>query len=113
MKEDKWSFFEMGEPLSFEDLSLYKKRLHKDKMNIDIIFRYLKEMGIYFETIDKKIKECYSFERTTIWNNYSREIRKKSQGQIHWLAQSVLMLFVIPKISSPVMKNGASGQFYP
>ena len=36
------------------------------KMNIDIIFRYLKEMGIYFETIDKKIKECYSFERTTI-----------------------------------------------
>ena len=66
MKEDKWSFFEMGKPLSFEDLSLYKKRLHKDKMNIDIIFRYLKEMGIYFETIDKKIKECYSFERTTI-----------------------------------------------
>ena len=56
----------MGKPLSFEDLSLYKKRLHKDKMNIDIIFRYLKEMGIYFETIDKKIKECYSFERTTI-----------------------------------------------
>ena len=66
MKEDKWSFFEMGKPLSFEDLSLYKKRLHKDKMNIDIIVRYLKEMGIYFETIDKKIKECYSFERTTI-----------------------------------------------
>lgn len=64
MKEDRWSFIEMGEPLPFEDLSLYKNKYIKDRMNMGIIIQYLNNMGISFETMDKEVKECMTFERT-------------------------------------------------
>lgn len=64
MKEDRWSFFEIGNPLPIEDLSLYKKRFHKDKMNMKIVLEYLNRMGISFEDIDEDVIECFTFERT-------------------------------------------------
>ena len=42
----KWTFYENGEPLFFEDKENYKNKLKKDKMNKDILLNYCNELKI-------------------------------------------------------------------
>ena len=52
MKEDRWTFSESGEPLPIEDLSLYKNKYVRKRINNGIIAMYLKRMGITLDNID-------------------------------------------------------------
>ena len=44
----KWEFHQYGEPFSFEDISLYKKRPIKDRLTPEILDSYAKEFGVDF-----------------------------------------------------------------
>jgi len=46
MQDPNWIFFETGEPLSFEDVSLYKAKRKKDRMNKGIIVEYMRKLGV-------------------------------------------------------------------
>ena len=63
LKEDKWTFFQMGTPLPFENLSLYENKRIKDRINFDVIKQYLLKLGIDFETMDSCVSKCSSFEK--------------------------------------------------
>lgn len=63
LKEDRWTFYQEGDPLPFEDLSHYGKRRVKDRINFDIIKEYLLKIGIDFYKIDSQVTKCSSFIR--------------------------------------------------
>lgn len=63
LKEDKWTFFQMGTPLPFEDVSLYEKKRIKDRINFDIIKQYLSKIGIDYDLMDSNVVHCASFEK--------------------------------------------------
>ena len=42
----KWTFYENGEPLFFENKENYKNKLKKDKINKDILINYCNELKI-------------------------------------------------------------------
>lgn len=63
LKEDRWTFFQDGDPLLFEDLSLYEKKRKKDRINMDVILKYIKEIGIDFQTFDTSVSKCSTFEQ--------------------------------------------------
>ena len=44
-QDPQWVFFEDGEPLWFEDVTHYKQRLKKNRLNKSIILEYLKSLG--------------------------------------------------------------------
>lgn len=67
LKEDRWVFCNLGEPLPFEKIEYYKRRNIKDRMNFNIISEYLSKLGICFEDIDQEIDECMTFSRSS-WN---------------------------------------------
>lgn len=46
MKDPKWTFFEKGIPLWFENTDNYKKRLIKDRLNHEILVSYCNLLGI-------------------------------------------------------------------
>lgn len=58
-KDPKWTFFEKGEPLDFEDLELYKKKYIRDRLNSDIIISYLSKYGIGFEDLGKDVQDYF------------------------------------------------------
>lgn len=64
IKEEKWSFYEDGTPLLFEDVEFYKARRVRDRLNIDIITMYLKRLGVEFHKIDSMVSNCMTFTRT-------------------------------------------------
>ena len=41
----RWVFYQEGEPLDFEDVSLYKKRRIRDRLTREIIIEYAKHLG--------------------------------------------------------------------
>lgn len=51
IQDTKWIFFTKGDPLPYEDVSVYENRLMKNKFNAEIIKAYLKAEGIDFDTI--------------------------------------------------------------
>jgi hypothetical protein len=54
IKENKkWTFYEKGKPLFFEDIENYKNRLKRNRLNQNIIINYLKELKI---TTDNSLK---------------------------------------------------------
>ena len=59
-QDPQWTFYECGTPLPIEDMSLYKKRLIKNRLNNAIIKQYLCKMGIVFERINDNIIESYT-----------------------------------------------------
>lgn len=63
-KEDRWVFYEVGDPLPFEDVELYKKRYIRDRLNNNIIYSYLLKNGIDFKRIDEDITESFTVIRT-------------------------------------------------
>ena len=46
MQDPRWEFYERGNPLWFEDTELYKQRMIKKRMNLQVIDSYLKKMRI-------------------------------------------------------------------
>lgn len=46
MQDPRWEFYEEGTSLWFEDIELYKQRMIKKRMNLQVIDSYLKKMGI-------------------------------------------------------------------
>jgi hypothetical protein len=44
--KNKWIFYQLGEPLEFEDIENYKKKKISDRFNFRILLEYLKKMGI-------------------------------------------------------------------
>jgi hypothetical protein len=51
IEDSKWIFFTEGDPLPYEDLSIYENRLIKKKFNAEILKTYLKAEGIDFDTL--------------------------------------------------------------
>lgn len=70
LKEDRWVFCNLGEPLSFENVDYYKHRIIKKRMNFDIISEYLLKQGIDFRNIDTEVQECMTFSRIA-WDKLS------------------------------------------
>lgn len=62
-KEDKWVFYEIGKPISIENMCLYNKRLVKDRLNNGVIENYLLKLGVSLYEMDTQIKAGYSFLR--------------------------------------------------
>jgi hypothetical protein len=46
IKDPKWKFFENGDPLWFEDLGYYKKRIISERINRQILSEYCKSLGL-------------------------------------------------------------------
>lgn len=63
LKEDRWTFFQDGDPLPFEDLSLYEKKRKKDRINMDVILKYIKEIGVDFQKFDTSVSKCSTLEQ--------------------------------------------------
>lgn len=51
IQDPKWKFFSKGDPLPYEDISIYENRLMKNKFNAEIIISYLKAEGVDFEEL--------------------------------------------------------------
>jgi len=64
LKEDRWTFCDLGIPLDFENLDYYKCRTIKKRMNFEIIVEYLAKLGINLWDIDSEVSRCMTFERT-------------------------------------------------
>lgn len=54
-KDPQWTFYDRGTPLPIEDVSLYKSRRIRDRLNNDVILLYLERLGIKFELMDKDV----------------------------------------------------------
>ena len=68
LEEDRWVFYEEGEPLSFENTDYYKRRIIKKRINNEIILEYLSKCGINLFDIDTDVDQCMTLERNA-WNN--------------------------------------------
>lgn len=63
-KDPKWTFFEKGEPASFENPRYYQNKYIKDRLNLDILKEYLLNYGIDFEKIGLNIQEYFTIRKT-------------------------------------------------
>lgn len=59
-----WVFFDNGEPTEIEELSYYKARFKKERINKDIVMEYMRRLGINFYDIDNNITNYLNFIRT-------------------------------------------------
>lgn len=50
MKEIRWDFYEIGDPLWFEDKSRYSKRKISDRVDLGLLLSYSNKNGIDFES---------------------------------------------------------------
>jgi hypothetical protein len=55
--DNKWEFYQKGDPLAFENLENYKKRRIKDRLNRAIIIQYLARLNIDLNSNDFWISE--------------------------------------------------------
>jgi hypothetical protein len=64
-QDPQWVFFEEGEPLWFENISYYKQRIKKNRLNKSIIIEYLKSLGwdVNNEIFWLSSTELYEFSR--------------------------------------------------
>jgi len=46
MWDSKWDFYELGQPLFFENTEQYKVRLKKRRLTIDMVIEYTKFLGV-------------------------------------------------------------------
>ena len=67
-KDPRWVFYDVGNPLDYEDLNQYKNRLVRDRLNNKILIEYMKRVGVDFEKIDAEIIESYTFIRKILHN---------------------------------------------
>ena len=74
LKEDKWVFYEQGEPLSFENKDYYNARIKKKRLNKAIMLEYCESLGISKnETLDIGDDGAFSYLR------YWKGLRTDSQ----------------------------------
>lgn len=59
-----WEFEESGNPIEIEVLNYYKTRLKKKRLNKDIIFEYMRRLGINFYDIDEDITHYLNLIQT-------------------------------------------------
>lgn len=50
IKENKWIFYEVGEPLWFEEKENYSKRRIADRITYDLLLSYSRKNGIDFDS---------------------------------------------------------------
>lgn len=62
-KENKWVFYEKGPENKIEEKEFYKRRVRKERLNKEILIRYLKKTGVILENIDKNIINYFIFKR--------------------------------------------------
>jgi hypothetical protein len=64
-QDPRWTFYEDGTPLPFEDLERYKLRIKKQRLNKEVIIHYLRCAGwdIEDENFWKPQGPVYLFER--------------------------------------------------
>jgi hypothetical protein len=60
--EEKWEFFQKGEPLFFENTDNYKKHKISNRINKAIIVNYIQNLGI--PILDK---QCFAFNKKSLW----------------------------------------------
>ena len=51
-QDPQWVFYEEGMVLPFEDISLYKQRIKKSRLNENILLQYLRRLGWNIEDND-------------------------------------------------------------
>ena len=73
IKEDRWVFFESGEPLPIEDVSLYRNKYKRKRINNEIIVMYLKRMGIMLGNIDDGVTASATYEQLA-WKSEKKSI---------------------------------------
>ncbi len=66
-KEDKWVFYETGTPLDIENVSYYKNRMIKKRLNNTIIEEYLLKLGINLWGADSSIDKYVTYKQLA-WN---------------------------------------------
>lgn len=44
-EQQTWKFFQSGDPLSFENLTAYRRRRCRDRLNRALVFEYLRAIG--------------------------------------------------------------------
>lgn len=60
IRENKWVFYQEGEPLDFEDINNYKKRKISERFNSSILHKYLNILGVTgVEDLVMKSDELY------------------------------------------------------
>lgn len=59
-KNPKWTFYQQGKPMPFEDTTLYNSRTIKKRLNKNVIFNYLHKLGVIFKEIDTDVSECFT-----------------------------------------------------
>ena len=60
-KEDRWVFYEKGQPLNIENTSYYKNRLIKKRLNNIIIEEYLQKLGVDLWDIDNSVDRGFTY----------------------------------------------------
>ena len=50
MKDEKWSFYQIGAPLWFENIEYYARRLISNRVNLDLLLLYSKKNGVDFSS---------------------------------------------------------------
>jgi len=66
LKDDVgWNFINSGEPVAFENPSVYQRRSIKNRLNADIIFDYSEAAGYRITDVLKFTGFCYHFKRST------------------------------------------------
>lgn len=51
-EQQTWKFFQSGDPLPFENLTTYRRRRCKDRLNRSLVFEYLRAIGYDCEAED-------------------------------------------------------------
>lgn len=64
MKENKWIFYEVGEPLWFEENESYSKRRIADRITYVLLLSYSKKNGIDFDS-----HAFFKTEKESLWLN--------------------------------------------
>ena len=68
--DDGWEFFQKGEPQPFEENDLYDKRIIRQRLDQEIIVRYLRRVGwdIAKRSFWESDTEASYFEETSKWS---------------------------------------------
>ncbi|MED0060807.1 hypothetical protein RCU70_05960 [Escherichia marmotae] len=67
IKENKWIFYEVGEPLWFEEKENYSKRRIADRITYDLLLSYSRKNGIDFDS-----PAFFKTEKESLWLNEIR-----------------------------------------
>lgn len=67
LKDTQWEFNQLGDPLDYERLEVYRKRKKVDRLNKDLIEEYLAKENVFLNRISNEMVEGILVERIK-WN---------------------------------------------